>query len=117
MNRVSPKTQSQAETKTSGTFLDEEKRNQNVIPGKVEAAPQPIKEPIEPNQTGSSATPPSLKVSAIVWYEDPSSRFAVINGTIVTEGAVIEGVKVVEIYPTRVRLLHNDQPFEISMSH
>jgi hypothetical protein len=30
-----------------------------------------------------------------------------------TEGAVIEGVKVEEIYPNRVRLSQNGRPFEI----
>lgn len=116
IGRVSTKTQVQAETKTSGTFLGEEKQNQNVMPGKVETDSQTIQGTIEHNQTTSAATPPSLKLSAIVWYEDPSNRFAVINGTIATEGSMIEGAKVLEIYPTRVRLLHNDHPFEISMS-
>jgi hypothetical protein len=38
-----------------------------------------------------------------------------INGVIVTEGSVIEGMKVEEIHPDRVRLLHKDQHFEISI--
>jgi hypothetical protein len=37
----------------------------------------------------------------------------VINGTITTEQSVIEGVKIEEIYPNRVRLSYNDRPFEI----
>jgi len=66
--------------------------------------------------TESVTTPPSLKLSAIVWYEEPSRRFAMINGMKATEGSVIEGVKVVEIHPTSVRFLHKDQYFEIPMS-
>jgi predicted nuclease with RNAse H fold len=57
-----------------------------------------------------------LKLSAIVWYEHPSERFAMINGMKANEGSVIEGVKVVEIHPTSVRFLYNGQHFEISMS-
>ena len=65
---------------------------------------------------GSATTPPLLKLSAIVWYEQPSERFAMINGMKANEGSVIEGVKVVEIHPTSVRFLYNGQHFEISMS-
>jgi hypothetical protein len=36
-----------------------------------------------------------------------------INGLIVTEGAVVEGMKVEEIYPDRVRFLHRNQRLEI----
>jgi hypothetical protein len=39
-----------------------------------------------------------------------------INGMIATEGSVIDGVKVIEIQPTSVRFLYNDQRFEISIS-
>ena len=50
------------------------------------------------------------------WYlEKPSKRFAMINGLIIAEGAVVEGMKVEEIYPDRVRFLHNDQHLEISI--
>ena len=58
-------------------------------------------------------TPSSLRLSAIVWHEEPSKRIAVINGTITTEQSVIEGVKIEVIYPNRVRLSHNGRPFEI----
>jgi hypothetical protein len=33
----------------------------------------------------------------------------------ITEGSIIEGAKVVEILPTRVRFLQNNQPFEIPL--
>jgi hypothetical protein len=56
---------------------------------------------------------PSLTISAIVWYEEPSKRFAMINGLIVTEGSVVEGMRVEEIYPDRVRFLHQNQHLEI----
>jgi hypothetical protein len=38
-----------------------------------------------------------------------------INGLIATEGSIIEGMKVEEIYPNRVRFLHNGQHLEISI--
>ena len=63
----------------------------------------------------SATTPPSLKVSGIVWREEPSERLAVINGMILHEGSEIGGVKVEEIHPTRVRFSHKDRPFEISL--
>jgi general secretion pathway protein B len=89
ISRVPPKIQTPAESKTS------------------ETAEHPV--------NGSTTTPPSLKLSAIVWYEEPSKRFVMVNGMIVNEGAVIEGVKVEQIYPNRVRFSHNGRPFEISI--
>jgi hypothetical protein len=39
-----------------------------------------------------------------------------INGTISTEGSLVDGVKVAEIRPTGVLFLHNGQYFEIPIS-
>jgi general secretion pathway protein B len=89
ISRVPPKIQAPAESKTS----------------KIGAPPS----------NGSATTLPSLKLSAIVWYEEPSKRFVMVNGVIVNEGSVIEGAKVEEIYPDRVRFSHNGRPFEISI--
>jgi len=66
-----------------------------------------------PPSNGSATTLPSLKLSAIVWYEEPSKRFVMVNGVIANEGSVVEGVKVEKIYPDRVRFSHNGRPFEI----
>jgi len=63
----------------------------------------------------SAANPPPLKISGIVWNEEPPKRRAVINGSFTTEGSLIEGVKVVEIFPTKVRFLHQGRYFEISI--
>jgi len=57
---------------------------------------------------------PRLKISAIVWHEQPAMRRAVINGSFATEGYQIEGVKVVKIFPTRVRFSYKNQVFELS---
>ena len=54
-----------------------------------------------------------MRVSGIVWSEDSSQRIAVVNGVTVAEGDSIEGVRVVQIFPTRVRFLQNESVFEI----
>jgi len=69
----------------------------------------------EPAPKETAAAPPSLKLSGILWYENASQRRALINGMALPEGAVIEGVKVLEIHPTRVRLSHNGRPYDIPM--
>ena len=68
---------------------------------------------IAPPSNGSVTTLPSLKLSAIVWYEERSKRFVMVNGVIANEGSIVEGVKVEEIFPDRVRFSHNGRPFEI----
>lgn len=63
----------------------------------------------------AAVEPPSLKLSGILWQEDPSERQAVINGNFVREGGMVEGVKVLKIHPTHVSLSYNGRPFEISI--
>jgi len=94
---------------------DEKKLNRNVSPREADIAVEKTKMPPEHTPKGSATASPSLNISAIVWYEEPSKRFAMINGLIVTEGAFVEGMKVEEIYPDRVRFLHNGQHLEISI--
>jgi general secretion pathway protein B len=58
---------------------------------------------------------PSLKVSGIIWREEKQARRAFVNDTIVEEGSVIDGVKIEEIYTTRIRFSKGSKSFEISM--
>lgn len=116
ISRVPPKIETPAGSKPTETSSGEKKTERNVVSEEANVAPENTRKTPEHSPTGSAATPPSLKISAIVWYEDPSKRFAMINGTITTEGSLIEGVKVVEINPTGVRFLHNGQYFEIPIS-
>jgi len=109
------KSKSPAESKKPETSLVEKKASQNAISEEADVAPENIKTPAEPTPTESATTPLSLKLSGVVWSEEPSKRLAVINGMIATEGSVIGEVKIVEIHPTHVLLSHNGQPFEISM--
>jgi len=94
----------------------EEKRSPPVVSKESPVLPADMKKPPEKAPTKPSLTPESLKLSGIVWSEDPSKRLAVINGMVTTEGYVFEGMKVVEIHPDRVLLLLNDKPFELSLS-
>ena len=128
MSRVPPRVQSPAEkkdhadikipveSKSPATPIVDKKQSQDIIPKEVNTAPVSTKKTPEPTPNISATNPASLKLSAIVWYEEPSRRFAMINGIIATEGSSVEGAKVVEINPTSVRLLHDGQYFEISMS-
>ncbi len=125
VSRVPPKVQSPVEkkdradakipveSKSPATPIVDKKQSRDVIPKEVDATP---KKTAEPTPNISAITPTSLRVSAIVWYDDPSRRFAMINGIMATEGSSVEGMKVVEINPTSVRLLHDGEYFEISMS-
>jgi general secretion pathway protein B len=94
---------------------DEKKISRSVSPKEADIPLEKTNVLPEHTPKGSAKTSPSLNITTIVWYEEPSKRFAMINGVIVTEGSVIEGMKVEEIHPDRVRLLHKDQHFEISI--
>lgn len=128
MGQVAPKMEVPPQSKVSGENkvlseskpipapLEEKKADAPVISEKKDILPGKVPEKVPQTQVTESATTPSLlKVSAIVWYDDPSMRFAIINGLKVTEGSLIEGVKVVEIKPTSVRLFHNEKYFELSI--
>ena len=111
-SRVTPKINTQAEIKKTDPSPGEKEIIQKVTPEKTVIAPGNTGQQTERTSI-EAATPPSLRLSAIVWHEEPSKRIAMINGMISTEGAVIEGVKVEEIYPNRVRLSQNGRPFEL----
>jgi cytoskeletal protein RodZ len=115
--QVPQESETQGEGKVSATSLDATKTDQSAIPEKRDAVPEikPGKIP-EPKVSDSPTSPPHLRLSAIIWYEEPSMRFAMVNGFKANEGSVVEGAKVVEINPTSVRFLHNGQYFEISLS-
>jgi general secretion pathway protein B len=116
ISRVPPKIESPTGSKPTETSSGEKKAERNALSEEANVAPENTKKPAEHTPAGSDATPPSLKISAIVWYEDPSKRFAMINSIMATEGSSVEGVKVVEINPTSVRFLHNGRYFEIPIS-
>jgi general secretion pathway protein B len=59
------------------------------------------------------ADAPPLAVTGIAFNSDPESRMAVVNGLPVMPGTIIEGVKVEEILPDRVRFSGGGSVFEI----
>ena len=93
----------------------EKKPSQSVAPQEVDTSSGAARKPGAQTGDETSSSPPPLKISGIVWHEEPSMRRAVINGSFITEGSMIEGVKVVEIFPTKVRFLYKGQSFEISV--
>ncbi len=115
INQVPPKIETRSEGKTASPAPDVIEAPRTGTSEKPTVAPGHVEKPAELTPVTPAASPPSLKLSAIVWHEEPSKRIAMINGTISTEGSVIEGAKVEEIYPNRVRLSHNGRPFEISL--
>jgi general secretion pathway protein B len=94
----------------------EEKISSEVISKEAPVGPGDMRRPAEQTPRRSVVTPASLRLSGIVWSEEPSKRIAVINGMVTTEGYAFEGVKVMEIHPDHVLLLLNDQPFELSLN-
>jgi hypothetical protein len=54
-----------------------------------------------------------IAVSGIAWQDEHHLRRAVINGTLVGEGAEIQGAKVVEIRENRVRFSRGGEIFEV----
>jgi general secretion pathway protein B len=130
MSSVPPKIQRPTEDKNPASVPTENKAGEKKVEQKVTleetpVAPQKTEKQVEhtPNpaqqlpKESAMAIPPSLKISAIIWYEEPSKRLAMINGNLTSEGSFIEGVKVEEILPNRVRFSSNGQPFEISIDH
>jgi general secretion pathway protein B len=58
---------------------------------------------------------PTLKVTGIAWQKDSTDRVAVVNGTSVSEGVMVEGARVEKIFQDRVRFSFDQQTFDISL--
>ena len=55
----------------------------------------------------------NITVSGIAWQDERSLRRAVVNGSLVAEGAEIMGALILEIKENRVRFSRNGQVFEV----
>ncbi|MGQ9647746.1 MAG: general secretion pathway protein GspB [Thermodesulfobacteriota bacterium] len=108
--------ESPLEIKTPPPLPSEAKRDSGIISKEAPSVPEEIRKSISEPTKKPAPSPSSLRLSGIVWSEDPTKRLAVINGVVTMEGYSFEGVKVVEIHPDRVVLLLNDQPFELSLN-
>lgn len=62
-----------------------------------------------------STSLPKLTVTGIGWQKDNADRLAIVNGRAVPEGAVIEGARIEEIFPDRVKFSMGDQTFDVSL--
>jgi len=66
--------------------------------------------------TPTVSTPPEgIKLTGIAWQDDRKNRRAVVNDLLVGEGAVIAGVKVLEIRPTMVRFEKGGSVYETTL--
>ena len=100
-----------ASTPAAGEKMPDRK----AIPEKADRATGIPQKSAETGASGPPSSLPQLKISGIMWHDEPSKRRAVINGTFTNEGSTIEGVEIVEILPTQVRFLYRGRPFEISI--
>ncbi|HOP39824.1 MAG TPA: general secretion pathway protein GspB [Geobacteraceae bacterium] len=90
---------------------------------------EPVKRPLAQNSTPAdfrnqpsqpyrevSGASYGLTVSGIAWQDDPSARRAVVNGSLVNEGASVGSATVDEIQPTRVCFSSGGRRFAVSIS-
>ncbi len=71
----------------------------------------------EKEQIQSEAPARDLRVSAILWNENPSERRAGINGLVLSEGSSIEGFTVVEIKSTSVVFSTRGKRLEVDINN
>lgn len=84
-------------------------------------APSPPKAQESAGKAGQLTKPsvghflPNLAVTGIAWQKDSTDRVAVVNGISVSEGVMVEGARVEEIFQDRVRFSFDKQIFDISL--
>jgi len=83
----------------------------------IESPPSKTFTPITENFSEVPLNKQRFKISGIAWQSDNASRIAVINGVSVSEGSNIEGVKIEQIFPDKVKFLNNGKSFEIYLDH
>ena len=86
-----------------------------VAPPPQPVEPPKVEKPAAPSPPAAEPGPPALKVDGIAWQKGNAERLAIVNGRAVSEGAVVEGARVEEIFPDRVRFSINDKTFEVPM--
>jgi general secretion pathway protein B len=64
----------------------------------------------------AQGAPADIAITGIAWQDERSLRRAVINGTLVGEGAEIAGAHVIEIREDKVRLSRGGQVFDAAFS-
>lgn len=66
-----------------------------------------------PSAPAPAAEPEQLRVSGIVYQDDPEGRIAVVNDLPVMQGTPVAGAVVEEILPDRVRFSRDGHSFEV----
>lgn len=62
-------------------------------------------------------TPPRLMVTGIVYQDDPTHHYALVNDRMVKEGQTVSGAVVKKIFKDHLLFRYQGQPFEIFMGH
>ncbi len=82
----------------------------------VRTSPPPVGDRGGDSYQGGTSAGSGLMVSGIAWQEQRSSRRAVVNGLLFSEGNMVGGAKIKEIMPNGVRFSSNGRTFEVSLS-
>lgn len=92
--------------------------NKTMTPPIQVSPPLPVSEPEPRVSTSKSAltTRPVLTVNGIAFQEGGNENLAVINGITVSNGSVIEGIKVEGIQKDRVHFSQGGEKFEIILN-
>jgi general secretion pathway protein B len=72
--------------------------------------PEPAPVPLTPKPSL-----PTLKVTGIAGEKDSPVHLAIVNGTSVVEGSMVNGVKVEKILPDRVRFTFENRSFDVPL--
>ena len=83
----------------------------------IPTAPAAASPPPPERSDNTSIQIPHLRLSGIAWQKDSASRYAVVNGIAVSQGSTIEGAKIEEILPDKVRFSVGSRFFEVPMGH
>lgn len=78
-------------------------------------APQPVQRHANDNAP-AVAGGDGISVSGIAWQDERSLRRAVVNGSLLGEGAEVAGARIVEIGERRVKFSRGGQTFSVTLS-
>jgi general secretion pathway protein B len=116
-----PKVIAPATVKAMPTFIQPDLQQRQPQPVKpAETAQQSVKESADPNTVTPTATrvnapskPAVLKLDGIAFQDGGADSLAVINGTTVSKGSMIEGARIDEVLKDRVKFSRGGERFEI----
>ena len=85
-----------------------------VAPKPVDVTKAPQAKPPRPSATDFKSMP-AIRVNGIAFQDRSADSMAIINGVPVTNGSVIDGVKIEEINKNKVIFSYNGERFEIQL--